>query len=423
MNGLRVWADRLRERWEAFEAFAIDVVYDRRHDGAAETLAAILLALSQLFAGIVGLRGYLYRKRVFRDEHLGVLVIVVGNLTVGGTGKTPVVEKFARSLLDRGRRVAILSRGYKSRKEPLVSQWWRWLTHRDPPPPKVVSDGKEVRLGPEEAGDEPYMLACNLPGAIVLVDKNRVKAGHYAVEHFGADILILDDGFQYLALKEHLHLLLIDKSNPFGNEHLLPRGILREPVRHLRRASYVFITKSDGLRDDSLEATIRRHHPEVDVIECTHDPKHLAPVGGGHGDDRRPLTDLDGLAVAAFSGIAAPESFEGFLRRQGADLRYVRRFFDHHWFRPRELDRFFEEAREAGAAMVVCTEKDAVRIEEGFSPPLPFFFLRVEVEILRGVPDFDAAVSRICFPKQRMKATRSPFLPNRKRTGSDAAAD
>src|SRR5690606_22435665 len=119
---------------------------------------------------------------------------------VGGTGKTPVVEKFARSLAERGRKVAILSRGYKSKPDPLWRRWWRKLTHGKPPPPKVVSDGRKVLLDSEEAGDEPFMLARNLPGVVVLVDKNRVKSGSYAVRKYGVDTLLLDDGFQYLPL-------------------------------------------------------------------------------------------------------------------------------------------------------------------------------------------------------------------------------
>lgn len=172
-----------------------------------------------------------------------------------------MVEKFARSLSERGRKVAILSRGYKSKSEGALSKFARWLTHGEPPPPKVVSDGERVLLDSELAGDEPYMLARNLPGVVVIVDKNRVKAGHYAVSRFGADTLILDDGFQYLPLRGQIQLLLVDKTNPFGNCSMLPRGILREPISHLRRASYIFITKSDGVKDPELERMIRRHNP------------------------------------------------------------------------------------------------------------------------------------------------------------------
>ena len=227
----------------------------------------------------VRLRFYLYQQRILRNKPLGCLVVVVGNLTVGGTGKTPVVEKFARTLQKRGRHVAILSRGYKSKKEPIGRKLWRKLSHGVELPPKIVSDGKSVLLDSARAGDEPFMLASNLPGVVVLCDKNRVKAGAYAIRRFGCDTLILDDGFQYLPLKGRLNLLLVDKTNPFGNHQLLPRGILREPIQHLKRASYIFLTKSDGTPDPALEALIRQHNPDAELIECAHQPQYLQAVG------------------------------------------------------------------------------------------------------------------------------------------------
>src|SRR5690606_19234136 len=300
----------LKRKATAFEQFAIDVIYGRRDDPAAVVFAAWLQALSFLFSGIAQARLWLYQKRILHDQPLGSLVVVVGDLTVGGTGKTPVVEKFARALRDRGRQVAILSRGYKSKSRPLWKRAWYWLTHTQAPPPKIVSDGRRVLFDSEVAGDEPYMLARNLPGVLVLVDKNRVKAGTYAIKKCGCDTLVLDDGFQYLPLKGRLNLLLVDKTNPFGNGFLLPRGILREPIKHLKRASYVFLTKSDGRRDEELEELIQEHNPGADIIECAHRPQYLQRFGH---DERLPLTSLKGRRVGACSGIAVPESFEKFL--------------------------------------------------------------------------------------------------------------
>jgi tetraacyldisaccharide 4'-kinase len=410
--------NRIQRRLDDLEQFTIDVIYDRRH-GLAETLfGGFLRVLSWVFGGIVHTRGWLYRQRIFRDQPLGCLVVVVGNLTVGGTGKTPVVEKFARSLQERGRKVAILSRGYRSKPERKYQKFWRWLTHNEPPPPKVVSDGKDVLLDSWAAGDEPYMLACNLPGVVVLVDKNRVKAGEYAIRKFGCDTLILDDGFQYLPMRGQLNLLLVDKSNPFGNQCMLPRGILREPVSHIRRASYVFLTKSDGEPDPELEQLIRQHKPDVDLIECSHQPQYLKEVFGAQ---TRSLKSLKGIRVATFSGIAVPESFEAFIRQLGASIVHNQRFLDHHRFTPFELDHFFRQAREAGAELVVTTEKDAVRLARDHIPAdVPFYYLRLEVGILKGVEDFDAAVARICFPKTDLKATRSPFLSREMNRGGDA---
>jgi tetraacyldisaccharide 4'-kinase len=385
-----------RHKAEEFEQFAIDVITGRREDMPAVLFGAFLQACSYLFSGIVQLRWWLYRNRILRDQPLGCLVVVVGNLTVGGTGKTPVVEKFARALRDRGRKVAILSRGYKSKAPPLWKKWWFWLNHTEDAPPRVVSDGENVLLDSELAGDEPYMLARNLPGVVVLVDKDRVKAGAYAIKRFGCDTLVLDDGFQYLPLKGRLNLLLVDKTNPFGNGFLLPRGILREPIKHLKRASYVFLTKSKGVRDDELETMIRRFNPDAEIIECAHKPQYLQRLDG---EERLPLSALAGRRIGAFSGIAAPESFEGFLRETGARLGYAKRFLDHHRFTAEELQTVFQEALQAKVEMLITTEKDAVRITSPDTIPLPCYYLRLEIDILRGAADFDEAVGKICFPR------------------------
>lgn len=387
----------LKKKSNALELYTIDVILGRRADTGAAIYGAFLQLLSYLFSTLAQLRFWLYRHRILHDQPLGCLVVVVGNLTVGGTGKTPVVEKFARALHERGRRVAILSRGYKSKAPPVWKKWWWALTHAEEPPPRIVSDGKQVLLDSEQAGDEPYMLARNLPGVIVLVDKNRVKSGAFAIKHFGCDTLVLDDGFQYLPLKGQLNLLLVDKTNPFGNGHLLPRGILREPIKHLRRASYVFLTKSNGERDPELENLIQRHNPGVDVIECAHRPQYLQRFGS---DERQPLSFLKARKVFSFCGIATPESFEKFLRDLGAQLMGRERYLDHYRYTEEDFGELAELARKAGAECLVTTEKDAVRIPTDRVWPLPLYYLRLEIDILHGAADFDEAVGRICFPAQ-----------------------
>ena len=224
-------------RWlEAFEQFAIDVILERRYGKRAALLRWFLYVLSWLFRGGVQTRLWLYRHRFLREHSPACLVISIGNLTVGGTGKTPVVEKFARTLQDRGRRVAILSRGYKSKKPPLFRRLQRKWLGMERRKPRIVHDGTRMLLDSRFAGDEPYMLAKSLGDIIVLVDKDRVRAALYAVRELKCDTLILDDGMQYLTLKHRLEVCLIDAQAPFGNEFLLPRGTLREPPRNLRRA-------------------------------------------------------------------------------------------------------------------------------------------------------------------------------------------
>lgn len=394
----------LKKKSNALELYTIDVILGRRADTGAAIYGAFLQLLSYLFSGIAQLRFWLYRHRILHDQPLGCLVVVVGNLTVGGTGKTPVVEKFARALQERGRKVAILSRGYKSKAPPFWKKWWWGMTHASEPPPRIVSDGNRVLLDSEEAGDEPYMLARNLPGVIVLVDKNRVKSGAYAIKHFGCDTLVLDDGFQYLPLKGQLNLLLVDKTNPFGNGHMLPRGILREPIKHLRRASYVFLTKSNGERDAELEALIQKHNPGVDTIECAHRPQYLQRFGS---DERQPLSYLKGRRVVAFCGIATPESFEKFLRDLGAKIVGRERYLDHYRYGPEDFEYLAGMARRENAECLVTTEKDAVRIPDDHRWERPLYYLRLEIDILRGAADFDEAVGRICFPQRG--SVRSPI--------------
>ncbi|MBE36890.1 MAG: tetraacyldisaccharide 4'-kinase [Opitutaceae bacterium] len=394
----------LKKKSNALELYTIDVILGRRADTGAAIYGVFLQLMSYLFSGIAQLRFWLYKHRILHDQPLGCLVVVVGNLTVGGTGKTPVVEKFARALHDRGRKVAILSRGYKSKAPPIWKKWWWSLTHGQEPPPRIVSDGKNVLLDSEQSGDEPYMLAKNLPGVIVLVDKNRVKSGAYAIKEFGCDTLVLDDGFQYLPLKGQLNLLLVDKTNPFGNGHLLPRGILREPIKHLKRASYVFLTKSNGERDQELEALIQKHNPGVDAIECAHKPKYLQRF---ESEERQTLDFLKGRRVVAFCGIATPESFEKFLRDLGAKIVGRERYLDHYRYGEDDFEELEALARKEDADCIITTEKDAVRINEGREWDRPLYYLRLEIEILRGASDFDEAVSRLCFPQN---GSRAPFL-------------
>ena len=262
-------------------------------------------------------------------------------------------------------------------------------------PPKIVSDGQHLLLNSEMAGDEPYMLASNLKDVVVLVDKDRVKSGRYAIRNFNADTLILDDGFQYLDLKPKLNILLIDSTTPFHNHQVLPRGLLREPIENIRRADFIFLTKSDGSdRLRHLKRFIKRHNYQAEIIECCHRPQYLADV---YSRSQYPLSHLDGKKVASISGIAVPESFENFLRGFGADLVYTERFADHHRYRQQEIIDFINRAMEHGAELILTTEKDAVRFPMLERRDLPMLFMRVEIDILSGHENFEECISRICF--------------------------
>ncbi len=387
--------ERFRTWMEKGETFLLEVILEERRGTLATVVRAILFGCSKIFQLLVKTRRFLYNVRILRDSTLGIQVIAVGNLTVGGTGKTPVVEKFARELRDQGRNVAILSRGYRSKPTP-IHQWLlnKILLRDDTNPPRVVSDGKSLLLDSEMAGDEPYMLASNLKDVVVLVDKDRVKSGRYAIEKFGCDTLLLDDGFQYWKLRGRRHdIVLIDRQQPFGNERLLPRGTLREPPSHLARASTIFITKSDG-NTAELRRRIMQVNPTAGIIECIHHPIYLEDVFTGQ---RVGLDFLAGQKVASLSGIAQPESFEESLVQLRAELVYAKRFADHHRFTQQEILNAINRSKKRQAEAIITTQKDAVRFPKIDRRDLPIYFMRVEIKILSGANDFQDCVRKICF--------------------------
>jgi tetraacyldisaccharide 4'-kinase len=388
-------------RFDRLEQFAVDVIMERRWGFRVGLFRLFLWMLSGLYRMGVNWRLWWYDTRIGSVHALGCLVVSVGNLTVGGTGKTPVVELFARELTRRGRRVAVLSRGYKSLPAPFPQALLdRFRPRERRHPPRVVSDGRSLLLDSEMAGDEPFMLASNLKDVLVLVDKDRVKSGLHAIRKFGCDTLLLDDGFQFLRLKERLDIVLVDRESPFANRHLLPRGLLREPPEQLRRADIIFITKCDGRDLSELRAELRRYNRKAEFVECSHKPLHLEEV---FSHEVKPLSFLKDLRVGAISGIARPESFEDGLKKLGVELIYSRRFADHHRFSEGEIARMFERSKARSARAVITTEKDSVRFPRLGKRPLPVYFLRVEIEIIRGHDAFERCIERMCRYNERAR--------------------
>ena len=388
-----------QKRLEKVEGVLVSLITSRGTEKELGRLARIFLwflkQLSRIYWLIVQSRLFLYDKRILRPHTLGCQVISVGNLTVGGTGKTPVVEIFARELEREGRKVAILSRGYKKEQPPFLQRLLdRFLFREMLRPPRVVSDGKKLLLDSAMSGDEPYMLASNLSNVAVLVDKDRVKSGRYAINKLGCDTLILDDGFQYLKLKHRLEIVLVDKTNPFANEYMLPRGLLREPVKNIKRANFVFITKSDGKDSQALKNRIKSLNPRAEIIECRHCARYLQDVFSA---EQKPLEFLKGAKVMAVSGIAVPYGFENDLEVKGATVLHKTRFVDHHRYRQQELIDIVNESKRLNADFIVTTEKDAVRFPRLGRCDVPIYFLRVDIEMLSGVEDFKECISRICF--------------------------
>jgi len=391
---------RVREsRIERIERFLVVLIQRKGSTNnrgfRIRVLLWVLRQFSRLYRAVIQTRHLLYAKGLFRHHTLGCQVISVGNLTVGGTGKTPVVEVFARELQREGRKVAILSRGYKKTEPSFARRMTDYIFFAGLlRPPRVVSDGQKLLLDSAMSGDEPYMLASNLPDVCVLVDKDRVKSGRYAINKLGCDTLILDDGFQYLSLRPRVQVVLVDRTNPFGNEHVLPRGILREPIKNIKRADFVFITKSDRPDNDELKARLRSLNPRAEIIECRHSPKSLVDVAGR---GRRELDWLKGKRIAALSGIAAPAGFERELQRLGAKLVARFRYADHHRYGQQEVIDIINRSRQLGAHAIVTTEKDAVRFPKIDRCDVRIYFLRVDIEIVSGYSDFRACINRICF--------------------------
>jgi tetraacyldisaccharide 4'-kinase len=381
------------------EKWATDVIFGKAHGFAAFLMRVFLRGLSWVYRGAVQLRLRLYREGWKEQAHLGTMVVSIGNLTVGGTGKTPVVERLARELTARGRRVAILSRGYKSADPKTPQQWTNPQTGEIlESPPKIVSDGQDLLLGAKYAGDEPYMLAKNLPGVAVVVDRDRVRGGRFAVRELGVDTLLLDDGLQYLHLDHSIDIVLVDANAPFGNGYLLPRGTLREPPVNLCRADYIFVTKCDGSAPEKLIKRIRKYNGSAEILQCTHGPKHLHGV---FDDKVLPLEALEGKYLGAISGIAQPKSFDKLLKKLGGKVLFHTTFSDHHAFTRREIEPFMDRCINRGVDLIVTTEKDAVRFPRPEKLDIPIYYLRIEVAILEGKEVWERSLERMCRREQR----------------------
>ena len=380
---------------ERLEKYLVKLIQEKGADDnqpfPIRVLLGFLKAVSCVFALVVASRYFLYRIGVLRRFPLGIQVISIGNVTAGGTGKTPVTEIFARTLAAEGRKVAILSRGYRRKEAP----WWQRLFTQVIEPPLVVSDGRRVLLDSAVGGDEPYMLASNLPGVAVLVDRNRVKAGRYAIKRLGCDTLILDDGFQYQRLKHSIEVVLVDSTNPFGNGHMLPRGVLREPARHIRRADIIFLTKCRG-DVSAVREEIRHYNAKAEIVECNHAPKVLRDVWSR---EEFPLEWLKGKTTCTLSGIASPKGFENSLRHLGAKVVWCERYADHHRYDASEVLYALNRTADMGADALVTTEKDAVRFPRLEATPVRCLYLRIAIEILAGRENFTQIINRICFRK------------------------
>lgn len=315
----------------------------------------LLSAASGVYGLGVGLRLSLYRSGIVKPERLPVPVISVGNLTVGGTGKTPVTMHLARLLKKMGRRPAVVSRGYGGTAKG----------------PAVVSDGEKTLLTPAEAGDEPVLMARSLPGVPVVVSARRAEGGRLAFERFSSDVLILDDGFQHIGLARDLDILLVDGRRGFGNGYLVPRGVLREPARHAGRADLVLVKDGGAFGSGGGPKGV-----DLPAAAFEYRPGELVELGSG---EKTPASGLRGRRVTALSAIAEPGSFASVLTGLGAEVAVELAYPDHHAYSPEDVKDI--GAASEGTDLIVTTEKDAVKLAllgpslEG----LPIFTLTIDL--------------------------------------------
>lgn len=378
----------LEQRWK-------EIVSGQRDDRTARILRRTFAIAAQVFKQAVRTRFWLYRHGFLRRSWPGCMVISIGNITVGGTGKTPIVEVFARALTKGGRKVAIVSRGYKSHSP---SWRWRWRNRKVRTTTKVVDDGSAVLLGARIAGDEPYMLAKNLENVVVITDPDRIRGGRYAIREFGIDTIILDDGMQHVRMQRQIEVVLIDATCPFGYDYLLPRGLLREPLKGLARASHIFITKSKGINLIPIIEQIREYNTTAEIISCYYEPVELVNV---HSGEKHPVAEIQDQNVFVMTGIAQPEGFIQQLKDLGAIVQRVYCYADHHRFRRDEIEHVYKRARNWHTDAIVITEKDAVRFSRRAGTgvrPCPVYYLKVAVKIMEGEEEFTDTILRICYP-------------------------
>jgi tetraacyldisaccharide 4'-kinase len=335
-------------------------LYRKQKSFGEKALLFPLTLISVPYEWVVRMRALLYDLGVKRSKRLPCPVISVGNITVGGTGKTPLVMALAQGLAKRGIRTAILTRGYKGKKTS----------------GHVASDGQSIFLSPEESGDEPYLMSKTLRGTPVVIGKNRFSAGEKALLQFGVDGLLLDDGYQHLQLYRDLNILLIDATIGFGDRHLLPRGILREPLEQLRRASLILLTKVDHPEAPRpLEEELRKRHPSLPIFHS-----HFEPLGLiGPREEREELHALRGKKVLALSGIANPDSFSSLLKKCGMQVIREKVFPDHHRYTQEDIRSIGE--KKGGVDWIVTTEKDMVKLAGLDMGHLPIRALHIEMRI------------------------------------------
>lgn len=319
--------------------------------------------LSFIYGAMIWLRNKLYDKNIFRSlKNNTCKVISVGNISVGGTGKTPVIKFLADYLKASGFKVAILSRGYKRKSKGSV----------------VVSDGKRVLSDILQSGDEPFLLAKKLPGVPVVTESDRYKGASLISERFQPDVILLDDGFQHRRLFRDLNIVTVDASTGFGRGLLLPAGFLREPLSSLCRASLIWLTRVDQAKEaDVLIAKIKKN-TRAPIISSYHEAADLIHA---NTHDRFPLSFLRQKKVLLFSGIANHSAFEDTVKALGSNVVFHKKFPDHYHYRARDIETITGLSQNNNVQLILTTEKDFVRVTEFVDDKFQIYYLTIEIRI------------------------------------------
>ncbi len=332
-------------------------------------LWAVLRALAHVYQLGWWTRRLAYQLRMVPRSRLSCPVISVGNLTTGGTGKTPVVIHLADHFTARGLRVAVLSRGYGGKRRGTGPLW--------------VSDGERLLSNAAEAGDEPVLIARKVPQAAMLVCPDRYRAGQEALRRFKPDLIILDDGFQRrYRLHRDMDLLVVDGTQPFSTGRVLPAGLLREPMDALAEAGVFIINKADQARNvPDIRTMLAKRNPRAPVIESQYKPVGLKDMASGR---RVKSSQLEGIPVGALSGIGNPHSFVRTLESFKVLVRHAYALGDHYVYTKRALREIVEDARRRGLLYLVTTEKDEVKLPRELGEEIPVLVLEIEWHVTGG---------------------------------------
>lgn len=381
--------ERFLDQKERVMQYLYTLVYSGEEGLFRSMVLVVLRFCSIIYGAMVELNLALFRTGIIPQKKLDATVISLGNITVGGTGKTPTAERMARMIRDDGHRVAILNRGYRAKWKGSVG---------------VVSDGSKIYMSASEAGDEAYLLAKNLPGVAVIIGSDRSKTGAYAIDKLGVDVLILDDGYQHWKLYRDLDIVLIDAAaNSFGGNYILPRGTLRETLPHLDRADVCLLTKVDQAEEGNCERvceTIRKYNQRAPIIQSIHDSVCFLEVADWYKsipDSEVPLDSIAGQRVMAFSAIGNPKSFEQSIASHGAHIVDAIRFQDHHEYTMAEMQDILDSALQKNVCALITTEKDAVKIPAEFihsKRGLPVYILKMELKFLPSHEQFLQAIQQ-----------------------------